>query len=307
MTSIELPSTAVEMSRETARSAIALNGRPAIVFGAFFIIAGCGIGARALIGGTDGMHAPRVIVAICGALFALAGLWVSANGVLDLRRKRDAAERAAATPRQPWLWDYPWSHEGIGNDTSREIVSAFGFAIFMAIFLTPFHWIGFAKDGGPRIFGVFALLFDLAVIGLLVRAVRLVMMRRRYGRSWLRFGHFPFLAGEPLEASLAARDGLAALTRLTATLQCVQERYEDRGSGRNRSRQVICYQLSSETKTVEKSASGTFDFSFAVPADAPNTALSERPARFWELVLTSDDIPGVDYAAKFLVPVYARR
>ena len=304
MTSIQIPASAVELRTETARSALAMTGRAAVAFGSLFVVAGSVIVARAFVGGTQGMHAPRVIVAVCGSLFALAGSWVSVNGALDLRRKRIARERAAATPAQPWWWDYSWSAEGIGNDSRRQIAMAFATTLFIALFLVPFHWIGIAAKDAPRIFLVFALMFDLVVIGLLARAVRLVMMRRRYGASWLRFGHFPFLAGEQLDASLDAVGGLASIDRLTATLQCVQERYETRGSGKNRSTQVVCYALWSETKTVERGKRGTFDFSFTPPADAPGSALSERPARFWELVLTSDDVPGVDYAATFLVPVY---
>jgi hypothetical protein len=43
--------------------------------------------------------------------------------------------------------------------------------------------------------------------------------------------------------------------------------------------------------------------------DLPNeadltTALSQRPARFWELEVRADT-PGVDYHSRFLLPVYA--
>ena len=147
-------------------------------------------------------------------------------------------------------------------------------------------------------------LMDVGLAWLLFRAVRLVLIRRRYGRSWLRFARFPFRAGDRVELSLDSFGALSLVPSLQATLRCVQERYETRGTGKNRSTQVVCYALWSASVTVEKDRKGFFDFTFDIPAGAPSTALRERPARYWELVLSSGDVPGVDYEARFLGPVY---
>ena len=307
MTSIEIPSSAVELRTSSARSAFAMSGMPAALFGGLFVGAGVAIATRAYVGGMAGMHAPRAIVALSGAIFAVAGLHIAINGLADLRRKRVAADRAATMPGQPWFWDYAWRAEGIGNDTTREIAKALGFAAFIAVFLTPFHWIAFFAPDGPKLFAVGALLFDLIIVGLLVRAARLVLMRRRYGASWLRFARFPFHPGEKVEVSLDGYGGLSAMTHLTGTLRCVQERYETRGTGKNRTTKVICYALWSATVVAERDRNGGFEFAFDVPAGVPSTVLSERPARYWELAVSSDDVPGVDYVASFLVPVYDAR
>lgn len=305
VSSFELPPGAVELRDGSALSAVAMAGAPAILFGSVFLGAGTLIVVRALTGSMRGMHAPRELLALCGGIFAIAGAWVIVNGALDLWRKRAAAERAAAMPGQPWYWDHSWRSDGTGNDTMREVVKAFGFALFIVIFLLPFHWVGFMAPNGPRVFGFAALLFDLFAVGLVVRGVRLLLMRRRYGASWLRFARFPFHAGDRVEVSLDGYGGLSAMARLTGTLRCVQERYETRGTGRNRSTKVIRYALWSATSVAARDRNGGFAFCFDVPAGAPSTALSERPARYWELAVSSDDVPGVDYAASFLVPVYA--
>ena len=306
MTSIEIPSSAVELRTESPRSAFAMTGWPSVHYGVLFVVAGAGIAARAFLGDAAGIHVPRPLVALLGAIFGLAGLYVAINGVADIRRKRATAERAAAMPGEPWGWDYPWRPEGIGNDTRREILKALGFALFLAIFLTPFHWIGFFAEHPAPPFALGALIFDLVIVGVFGRAVRLTLMRRRYGASWLRFRRFPFYPGEPVEVSLDGYGGLSALPQLTGTLRCVQERYETRGTGKNRTTKVICYALWSATMVAERNRDGGFDFSFDVPPDVRTTALAERPARYWELAVNSDDVPGVDYAASFYVPVYAR-
>lgn len=306
MTSIPLPPNAVPLRTESARSPIALARWGAVAFGGVFLAVGAAIILRALIGGTQGMHAPRWVVALAGLVFALAGLWVFTNGVLDVLRRRRAARRAAEYPGQPWIWDHDWRAEGISNDNVRAIAMSFGFALFIAIFLTPFHWIGLFAPGASRAFFFFALLFDAVVVWLIVRGVRLLMMRRRYGASWLQFRRFPFHPGERVETSLDSFGGLSLVPRLTATLRCVQERYETRGTGKDRTIEVVCYALWSASSVVEKDRKGIFTFAFELPEGVPSSALSERPARFWELELQSDDVPGVDYAAKFLIPVYGK-
>ena len=44
---------------------------------------------------------------------------------------------------------------------------------------------------------------------------------------------------------------------------------------------------------------------FDIPEDAPGTALSERPPRYWELHVRGETI-GPDLDEVFLVPIYAR-
>ena len=304
MTSIELPSSAVELRSASPRSPIAMAGWPAILFGGVFVVAGTFIVARATLGGLEGMHSPRWVAAAAGMIFLLAGLWVSGNGAADVARTRDVARRAAAMPREPWEWDYEWRRDGIESQSGRDIAHAFGIVVFIAIFSLPFHWIGFFAPRAPRAFAVGAVLMDVAFVWLLYRAVRLVLMRRRYGRSWLRFARFPFRVGDRVELSLDSFGALSLVPSLQATLRCVQERYETRGTGKNRSTQVVCYALWSASATVEKDRKGFFDFTFDIPAGAASSALRERPARYWELMLASGDVPGVDYEARFLVPIY---
>ena len=304
MTSIELPSSAVELRSASPRSAIAMAGWPAILFGGVFVVAGAFIVARATLGGAEGMNSPRWVAGAAGMIFLLAGLWVSGNGVADVLRARDVAQRAAAMPREPWEWDYHWRRDGIESDSARDIVRAFGIVVFIAVFSLPFHWIGFFAPRAPRAFAVAAVLMDVVLVWLIYRALRLVLMRRRYGRSWLRYARFPFRAGDRVELSLDSFGALSLVPSLEATLRCVQERYETRGTGKSRSRQVVCYELWSAEATVEKDRKGFFDFAFDIPRDAPSSALRERPARYWELVLASGDVPGVDYEARFLVPIY---
>ena len=91
-------------------------------------------------------------------------------------------------------------------------------------------------------------------------------------------------------------------------LRFIEEQYETRGSGKNRSQQVICYQRYHVNRTLkgkDVSLSGSLSLEWDLPEDPEfSSALSQRPARFWELEVRADTA-GVDYHSRFLLPVYA--
>ena len=141
------------------------------------------------------------------------------------------------------------------------------------------------------------------------RSVRPLAQLVRYGSGGLRYGRFPFFLGETLDVSFERTGRMGELRELTATLRCVEERYEMRGRGEDRSPVVVGYEAHRETKHVRVPAGAQkalgVGLSFALPGDAPPTLLGERPPVYWELEVRAE-APGVDYGAAFLVPVYAR-
>jgi hypothetical protein len=70
---------------------------------------------------------------------------------------------------------------------------------------------------------------------------------------------------------------------------------------------VQCFEVYRDSAPAELVGAGAgrqaLRVSFAIPADVPVTDLASRPCRYWELdVEAATD--GVDYGARFLVPVY---
>jgi len=276
-------------------------GLPFAGVGVFLVLLAAGLVGPA----ASGRGAPPWVVLAVGLLFAVVGLLLQTHGATGVARRRRTERFRRKFPGQPWAWEHRWTVSGSADETGREISRSLVTAAVIALFLVPFHWVGFVAPDGPVAFAVLSLLFDAVVALIVGRAAYLAVRRARFGRCVLRFAHFPFLTGETLQASLDRRGALADVPALTATLRCVQERYETRGTGGNRTQQVVCYELWSDTRTVEGAGRTSFDFAFPIPANIQGTALGERPARYWELDVTSGDVPGVDFAATFLVPVYA--
>jgi hypothetical protein len=298
-------------NRPARGGATTVHGWPAVFVGT--LLTGVGLGLAALFMGFVAPGAVRVrelpprILALVGALFALAGASVAAHGVAGVRRMARVTRMRAAHPGEPWRWDHAWDERVTRDDTGARGRHFAVAAMFLFAFLTPFHWIGFF---GPRLalpFGLVALFFDLIGVGLLVAAGYFVARRLKYGPGVARFGHFPFRRGSTLELHVEAPPALPQHALATATLRCVQERYVTTGSGKDRSTTVQCFEIYRDTAPAELTGGGggrrALRVSFAIPADAPATDLASRPCRYWEVDVEAIT-DGVDYGVRFLVPVY---
>ena len=82
-----------------------------------------------------------------------------------------------------------------------------------------------------------------------------------------------------------------------AKLRYVEEREETVGRDESHTwTKIVQHERWAETRTVWGGR-----VRFRLPADAESTALSARPARYWEL-----EIKAGDYETRFFLPVYRR-
>lgn len=305
--------TRVELRRSPNRSGTPVHGWPAILFGLPFLMAG-GIAIFLSMTpqylGNAASKAPMWILGAFGLIFALVGLSLIWHGIKGLRRASRAREIAARYPGQPWLADYAWDQRGCVDDTHRKVRRAFAAAVFLTVFLIPFNYIFFVQEGVPWFaMGVIGL-FDVIAGLIWGSAVYLLIRQLKFGRSRVRFDRFPFFLGEPMTVHLCPGGHFFGATDATASLRCIEEAYEQRGTGNNRGTTVVCYQLYHD----EQPLTGLVDYrpgqpdppiTFPLPSGDLSTVLSERPPRYWELTIHVD-MPGVDYDVTFLLPIYTR-
>lgn len=300
-----------QMSSHINRSGVPTDGPRDILIG----IVLAWIGSRTLlqlllgeISPSDG--APVWVASSSSLLLAAIGILMITHGIGDMRRRSRTAVHRAANPREPWAWDHQWSPFGSRDDASRAIAHRCRYVVIMALLLAPLHWGYVSGEESDAVLAAAVVIMDAFVISAIVWIGYLLVRRRKYGVRVVRFRRFPFLTGGEVEVSLARFGALTKIQGMTATLRCVQERFETRQRGRKRRTRVVCYEVWSATKLSEEAegrrpAKGDFTWRFTVPDDVPGTALSERPSRYWELEVTAD-VPGVDFGAIFLIPVYER-
>jgi hypothetical protein len=193
------------------------------------------------------------------------------------------------------------------GDRQRPLRQALGsafLAAFVVLFLAPFHWWMSADPWmpGTLILGFFDLAF--LVLGL-VRLYRLGRLLK-YGTGWIRFDRFPFFLGETLDLRLGCRGRLDRFRSLIVTLRLVQVTRETRGSSISFvGHQHWAERLEFDPRTLQDPTE--LPVSIPLPADGPCTSIAEDPPRYWEIEIEGPAAgPGLDFQARFLVPVYSR-
>jgi hypothetical protein len=269
-----------------------------------------GLGGPLILHRTGRADGRELLYAGFGALMALAGLSFVVPGVRGLREEGRRRRVLASSPDEPWLADHAWRREGALDESAPEAGRWFWTATFLAAFIALLAAFVLAS-GAPGAFRIDAGI-TLGILGLSVpaaagRGAYLLARRARHGRSTLRFQRFPFFLGEPLEVELIRAAGGPPLGRVEATLRCVRESYVRRPVG-GRRQTMLDVDVLHEQKVVADAGPGgrlRFPLRFELPDDpALATRLAENPPRYWEIAVTSG-IPGVDFGATFLVPVYA--
>jgi hypothetical protein len=301
----------IALSNRAARSGTTIHGWPAVFAG--IVVMGAGIALAAFVteliapGAIRPHGMPRWILALCGLLFAFAGASATLHGIAGVGRTARVRRLRAAHPDEPWRWDHKWNERAARDDTLARARHFFVAAVFLFVFLTPFHWIGFFGPRSALPFAIVALLFDAIGVGLLVAAGYFVARRVKYGTGVALFGSFPFRRGSALELHVEAPRALPQHALPTATLRCVQERYVTTGTGEDRSITVQCFEVYRDAAPAELVAAGAgrraLRVRFAIPPDVPTSDLASRPCRYWEVDVEART-DGVDYATRFLVPVY---
>jgi hypothetical protein len=289
-----------------------VGGWTGVVLGGLMFFLGGGIAAVGL--GwievdPDSVHAPGWVLAMVGAIFGLAGLYVLPTGVREILAQRRREHELLRRPAEPWLADRDWDPRGSTfTGSGRFLRSAVGVG-FVAVFLTPFHWWAFFSDDDTIMVKLIVGLFDLFLLFVVFETVRRFLAMLRYGRSEVLYDTFPFFVGEELSVQFR-RPANAVFTRLTFALQCVEERLETSGSGKNRSAKQVPYALWQEEVVVDEADGAGMPLEdhplrFDLPADRPGNRLGERPPTYWMLKVTGV-AAGPDYEGRFLLPVYER-
>ncbi len=209
-----------------------------------------------------------------------------------------------ADPARPWLARTDWREGRIQSSDSKAawlfwlMAAAFIGVSAPAVWTIPAEW----AKGNKAI--LLALLFPVAGIGLAVAAARATLRRRKFGRSVLELHTLPGVIGGSLSGAIEIESKVRTQTGFKLRLTCVERKTS--GSGKNRSTHE--HILWEDEKRIlkdflehERDRTGLPVF-FNIPFDQPETR-NGNPAILWRLDVAAD-VPGVDYAAQFELPVF---
>ncbi len=304
----------VRLNKEP-RCSTPMTGRQGLVFGAIFTAVSIPIVliAWGVIPARVHRGVPMWVVQSIAGCFMAIGLGSLLYGVHRSLRQRRRLAHLAQRPGETWYADHDWDPERVRDDNPRRLWKHVVVSVYMAVFLLPFNWWAFLSDQGPIFVQIIVGFFDLIMVfsvGYLgYRAVQLL----KFGRSYVRFGAFPLHLGDTVRLTFGMRSDLRMFDRLRFVLRFVEEVFETRDSGKDRTTTVVAYELWSHEQDVDATHIGLggceAEIAFELPTEGGSgepeylTNLTDRPPRYWELEVRGD-APGVDYLARFPLPVY---
>jgi hypothetical protein len=277
-----------------------------IGFGAIFALAGAACVAAMLGGHAEGGSGEPWVGAVVGGVFVLAGGGIVALGIYAGRESSRQALLVEQHPDAPWMWKPEWAAGRIEGAGRAGVVAMW---IFAAI------WNGISWPIAPKLVEEFergeqmALLFGLfPVLGVVLvgLAIRTTLQQRRFGTPMLLLETIPGVVGGYLRGAVQTRAPLQGARRIDLTLTCVRRRTT--GSGKNRSTsESILFQEKGDVapSTIRPGPWGSeIRVDFRIPFDSSPTDLARPDDTTEWRVEIAIDLPGVDFQARFDVPVF---
>jgi hypothetical protein len=281
----------------------------AFLFGGAFVAAGVAIvlvGMHVIQVDPGSVHAPYWVLVVCGGCFAGGGLAVW--GMASTQRKEEMRRREAVRRfgGSEALTDHAWDPRGYTPPHWARALQGVVGAGFMTLFLSVFNWWAWGAHG-PVVVKIVVVLFDLILVLIWQKAVLGVGRAIKFGDSRVEFDHFPLSVKGPIAIQWVPPRGIARADRGSVTFRCIEEYYEERGSGKDRSRWLVHDELCAETQSFDKAQ--TFvpgrrvEFRFEPPEGAQPTHLSADRPVYWEFEVVLS-MPGPDFVERYLIPVY---
>jgi hypothetical protein len=264
-----------------------------------------GQGVRHAAGGEWGSAA---FMGLFGLVFGLVGF----GGILAALKARRAGTETDAVrarhPEAPWMWRADWVAGKIEDGSHSTMIAAWAFAAFWNLISLPAAFFGVRQALREESYGVLlVLIFPAVGLGLLVWAIRAAIRFRRFGVSRLELSTVPAPVGRALRGTVVATGALNAHPGLRVTLTCVRRVTTGAGKSRSTNERVLWQEERHTQGRQTRSAEGmmtSIPVAFDLPGDAePSDDTNSRNQVVWRLSVSAD-VPGVDYASTFEVPVF---
>ena len=209
-------------------------------------------------------------------------------------------------PQQPWMWKEEWHDNVIKSSNKTLLWMSVIFATIWCLISAPILFIIPNEILDKKNYlALIALLFPLIGIGLVSWAIRNYFQWKKFGASELQLSEMPAYLGRTIRGNLHIPAELTQQDECKVVVECVHK-YTS-GSGDNRStRENILWQDQQRIKVNAASFDGhTVPVEFKLPNDKPISDWSNSSSEHFWRVRAEAQLPGVDYAASFIIPVFA--
>jgi hypothetical protein len=238
---------------------------------------------------------------VCGGLIAL---------IFGISAKKHALKTSAekTNDEKPWLKRADWS-DGRVKSTSSSQGAVFFIWVF-AIFWNVISLIVVAAIVPPQLrqgnhAALFALIFPVIGVAMLVFAVKTTLAWRRYGQSVFELAAIPGALGGALAGTIQVKAKLRPEHGLHLRLSCVRRVTTAKGKSRGTAEKIIWQDekwLRADLPQTGANATGIPVF-FRLPDNQPESTTSKGDGIHWKLE-ASAKVRGPNFHATFEAPVF---
>jgi hypothetical protein len=236
-----------------------------------------------------------------------AGLAVVIVSVIRraLHRQQERKALVAQHPNEPWLWRKDWANRAVEDVNTLPTGFLWFFGIFWTVMSSPLLLIYRDRPPNDRLI-LLLLLVPLLGVAVMLWAAYGSLRKRKYGVSVCHIDHVPAAIGKRLRGSVVAR--LRDLPAEGFRLELTNLRRVVTGSGKNRSvHERVLWQDEQVIRsgTMASPDGMRIPFAFDIPRDGePTDDRNPSDRVIWRLDVGAD-VPGIDYGARFELPVFS--
>lgn len=241
------------------------------------------------------------------AVFGGVGFGGLAMVLLGKRKLQEQEALKARHPTEPWLWQKDWAAGRVDDAGRTGMWGAWAFATLWNLVSIPSGYLGVRAalyEGNKA--GMFALLFPLVGLGLLVWAIRATLRFKDYGTSRFELSTLPGVVGHTIAGSVRIPSLVEPAEGFYTTLSCVR-RVTTQGKNGSTTESILWQEdrlIRGQPSRDPDGMATRIPIAFRLPADAqPCDASNPNDRVLWRLKVSAN-VPGVDYQSIFEVPVF---
>ena len=242
---------------------------------------------------------------IFGFVFTGIGLGLISLVIFGAKFMKKQQRAQADHPSEPWLWREDWAKGRIKGSTRSGMIGAWAFAVLWNLVSAPVLFL-VPQQAVKKPLAYVALIFPVAGVFLLIRAIRLTLAFVEFGTTWFEMAPLPGVIGGELRGTIQARFPHSPDHGVQLRLTCVNRVTTGSGDTQNTTERIMWRGESSlSSGQLYPGPNGTsIPVHFQIPSDAePTETRTPRSVILWQLEALAD-VPGVDYHDVFEVPVF---
>ncbi len=248
---------------------------------------------------------PVWLLLIFGVVFSGIGLGLMCLAIFGSKFLKRQQRAQAEHPAEPWLWREDWAQGRIKGNTRSGMISAWIFAALWNAVAMPMLFV-IPQQAAKKPVAYLGLIFPVAGVFLLVRAIRLTLAYCEFGKTYFEMTPVPGVIGGELKGMIQARFPHSPDHGIQLRISCVNRVTSGSGDSQSTSENILWRgETNLSSGQVYPGPAGTsIPVSFHIPWDAqPTETRSPRDTIVWQLEALAD-VPGVDYHDIFAVPVF---